>query len=125
VQKKSCKVPVYTAMEMLMYAVPWCVEGWINPAIPKEPGIYALLSPDTLLYVGKAEAGIRKRVYCYREDEQFALVWWQLIDREDCSPLEQFYIKRLRPPLNGAYHPRDIYYRQLHARSCDRPECQL
>ena len=70
----------YTALDIVMEAVPLLVEGRVNRTIPKTSGVYVLLHDDSIQYVGKTRGSLRQRLEAYKADAQFTRVWWHQIE---------------------------------------------
>jgi hypothetical protein len=101
---KRWEFRTYTAMDIQMEAVPFLVEGKLQPAIPRQPGIYFLLQEASILYVGQTAESLRIRISAYKADRKSTHVWWHVVDPEWLTIYEWLYIRDLDPALNGRYH---------------------
>ena len=62
------QLAIYTALDIVMEAVPFLVEGRVNRTIPKASGIYVLLHDTSIQYVGKTVGPLRARLHAYKKD---------------------------------------------------------
>jgi hypothetical protein len=93
---------------ILQACVPFLVNGEVNPAVPNAPGVYFLFGeegePPELLYIGKSESSLQRRLQAYRQDHRFILVAWHEVDAHDAGAYELLYIREYAPAFNGSYH---------------------
>ena len=83
---------------------------------PNEMGCYKIYLDDDLVYVGKAEDGIRKRFVqyyngttahypsakkIYQHRDEISVSWEELDSREECRETERNWIEKYNPEWNA------------------------
>lgn len=117
---KACVKKYITSPEVINRAVQLEREFKESPPPPEElrsvlqrlpipieavPGIYFLFLRGRVQYVGKANSVYSRAMdHVKQHPHLFDEVWYEIIPRERLLAREGFWIKTLRPPLNGSLH---------------------